>query len=136
MCLSRSYEGDAFSHGYAIDPVSRQELDLDVDLALDAAAVAEIFKQEKVDFGSSVRDLGTLVGAGRENERHRALRRAIEFASRSACEECGVSEGDVLSDERQMAFARAVSQQLEPYLLHELLGSRFSEEELAAIWHR
>ena len=71
-CLSTNYEGIAFSHCYAVDPVSGEELDLDVELTLDAVNVAEIFEQRKVDFIEAGRDLDVLVGAWREMDQDRA----------------------------------------------------------------
>ena len=135
-CLSRSYEGAAFSRGYAIDPVSGRQLDLAVDLALDAAAVAEIFEQARTDFSEHFRDLAALVGAWKEIDRSRARSRAIDSALKAACEECGIREGDIPSDGQAAAFARAVARQLVPHLLHELSGSRFTGEELAEIVRR
>ena len=132
-CLSRNYGGIEFSRCYAVDPVSGKELDLDVELALDAADVAEIFKQRKVDFGETRRDLDVLVGAWREMDLGRARAHAIDDALKSACEECGIEEGDIVSDEQAAAFARAVSRRLEPFLVHTVLGSGFTEEELSEI---
>ena len=42
-CLSRNYEGCAFSHCYAVDPVSGKELDLDIVLEIAPADLAEIY---------------------------------------------------------------------------------------------
>ena len=136
VCLSRNYGGGAFSRGYAIDPVSGKDLDLTVDLALETADVTEIFEQRKVDFSGHERSLNALVGAWKEMDRNRARHRAVDFAVKSAGDDCGIKEGDVLSDERAMAFARTVSKHLEPYLMHEFSGSRLTGEELAEIKRR
>ena len=61
--LSRVYEGGAFSHRYAIDPVTGKELDLDVVLDITAAELAEIDDGAAVDYGEVARALGVLVGA-------------------------------------------------------------------------
>ena len=132
-CMSTNYEGFPFSHCYAVDPVSGKELDLDIELSLDAADVAEIFEQKKVDFSEAGRDLHVLVGAWREMDHNRARAHAIDDALKSACEECGIEEGDVLSDGQAMEFARAVSKRLEPFLVHTILSSGFTDEELAEI---
>lgn len=132
-CLSTNYEGISFSHSYAVDPVSGKELDLDVDLTLEAADIAEIFQQRKVDFSKVGRDLDVLVRAWRELDYERARAHAIDDALRSACEECGIEEGDVLSDEQAAEFARAVAKRLAPFLEHTILGSGLTEEELTEI---
>ena len=129
-CLATNYEGISFSHCYAVDPVSGKELDLDLELTLDAAEVAEIFEQREVDFSKLGRDLDSLVGAFREMDQDRARAHAIHDALKSACEECEIEEGDVLSDEQAAEFARAVAERLEPFLVHTILDSGFSEDEL------
>ena len=132
-CLSSNYNGKAFSHCYAVDPVSGKELNLDVELALDAADVAEIFEQKKVDFSEAKRDLDMLIGAWRQMDMDRARAHAIDDALRSACEECGIEEGDILSDEQVAAFAQEISRQLEAFLVNTILNSVFTEEELIEI---
>ena len=132
-CLSKNYEGISFSHCYAVDPVSGKELNPDVALTLDAADVAEIFEQRRVDFSEARRDLHMLVGAWREMDHNRARAHAIHDALKSACEDCRIQEGDVLSDEQATEFARVISKRLEPFLVHTILGSGFTEQELTEI---
>ena len=132
-CLSRSYEGCTFSHRYAVDPVSGKELDLDIVLEIDPADLAEICDGGKVDYGEVVRDLDVLVGTWREMDADRARTRAIEESIASAREECGIREGDILSDEKAAQFARAVSNRLMPFLAHTVLGSNLTEDDLRAI---
>ena len=132
-CLSTNYEGLSFSHCYAVDPVSGKELDLDVELTLDAWDVTEIFEQKKVDFSEVGRDLHVLVETWREMDHNRARTDAIDDALRSACDECGIQEGSALSDEQATEFARVVSKRLEPFLAHTMLGSGITEEELTKI---
>ena len=132
-CLSTSYEGIAFSHCYAVDPVSGEELDLDVELVLEAADVAEIFEQKRVDFSEATRNLDALVAAWREMDLGRARAHAIDDALKAAYVECGIEEADILSAEQAAEFARAVAKCLEPFLFHTMLGSGFTEEEIAEI---
>ncbi len=66
-------------------------------------------------------------------DQDRARTRAIDDALKSACEGCGIEEGDILSDEQVSNFARGISKRLEPFLIQTILGSRFTEEELAGI---
>ncbi|MDE0534361.1 MAG: hypothetical protein OXI01_23355 [Albidovulum sp.] len=132
-CLSRNYDGKAFSHCYAVDPVLGRELDLDVNLLLNAADFAEIFEQKEVDFRDAGRDLEALVRAWRKVDLERARIHAIEDALKSACEESGIEEGDILSDEEAAVFAQAVSERLVPFLVHTINGLRFTEEELSEV---
>ena len=132
-CLSRNYERCAFSHCYAIDPVSGKELDLDIVLEIDPADLPEIYDGRKVNYGEVARDLGVLVGAWREMDIDRARAHAIEEALAFAYETCGIGEGDILSDEQAARFARVVSNQLVPFLEYLILGSQLTEGDLRAI---
>ena len=52
--LSRAYEGGAFSHRYAVDPVTGKEMDLDVVLDISPAERAEIDDGAAVDYAEVV----------------------------------------------------------------------------------
>ena len=132
-CLSRNYERCAFSHSYAIDPVSGKELDLNIVLEIDRADFQEFHDGRKVDYGEVARDLGVLVEAWREMDVDRARAHAIEDALAFACEACGIGEGDILTDEQAARLARVVSNRLAPFLAHTILGSQLTEDDLRAI---
>ena len=99
-CLSNDYEGIAFSHCYAIDPVSGKEL--------------------KVNYNEVIRALGAVMGAWRQMDLERARAHAIEDAWKFACDEGGIEEGAILSNEQAARFARVVANRLEPFLAHIL----------------
>ena len=117
-CLSNDYKGIAFSHCYAIDPVSGEELDLDIQLVIKPADIAEIYAQRKVDYNEVRRALRVVIGAWRQIDLERARTHAIEDAWKFACDECGIEEGDILSDEQVARFTRVVANRLEPFLAH------------------
>ncbi|MYK32635.1 MAG: HNH endonuclease [Boseongicola sp. SB0670_bin_30] len=131
--LSRDYKGCAFSHCYTVDPVTGKELDLDIVLDIDPADLAEIDDGGAVDYGEVARALGVLVGAWKEMDVERARTHAIDDAIAFACAECGVSEGDILSDEQAAQFARLVSGRMTPYLMHTILASRLTEDDRRVI---
>ena len=66
----------------------------------------------------------------------RARTHAIDDALAFACAECGVSEGDMLSDEHAAQFARAVAGRMTPYLMHTISVSRLTEDDRRAIQQR
>ena len=76
--LSNSYAGEVFSHCYAVDPVSGNELDLDIELDVDRGELSEIYDYRKVDPEEMRRALGELVGAWREMDLKRARAHAID----------------------------------------------------------
>lgn len=131
--LSRAYEGGAFTHCYAVDPVTGKELDLDVVLDISPAELTEIDDGGAVDYGEVARALGVLVEAWKEIDIERARTHAIDDAIAFACAECGVSEGDILSDEQAAQIARVVAGRMTPYLMHTVAVSRLTEDDRRAI---
>ena len=131
--LSKAYEGGAFTHCYAVDPVTGKELDLDVVLDINPAELTEIGDGAAVDYGEVARVLGVLVEAWKEIDIERARTHAIDDAIAFACAECGVSKGDILSDEQAAQFARVVAGRMTPYLMHTIAASRLTEDDRRAI---
>ena len=134
--LSRNYGGCAFSHCYAVDPVAGKELHLDIVLDINPADLAEIDDAGKLDYGAVARELGVLVGAWKKMDVDRARSHAIDDAIAFACAECGIREGDILSDEQAAQFARVVAGRITPYLMHTILASRLTEDDRRAIQQR
>ena len=128
-----NYDGDAFSHCYAIDPVSGMELDLDVVLEVEPADYEATNDGRNVDFAKVARDLSVLMGAWREIDIDRARAHAIEDAIAFAFETCGIEEGEALSEEQMARVAKAISNRLAPFLVHSMLGLQLTEEDLRAI---
>ena len=128
-CLSNTYEGRAFSHCYAIDPVSGKELDLDIELVIEPADIPKIYDYKKVAHNEVRRALSVVVEAWRQMDLERALTHAIEDALKFACDECGIEEGDILSDQKSARFARVVSNRLEPFLVHMIFGSKLTGDD-------
>ncbi len=135
-CLSNDYEGIEFSHCHAIDPVSGNELDLDVELEFEPEDIQEIYEYKKVDFSETRRSLGVVLEGWRQMDLARARTHAIEDALQFACDELGIKEGDILPDYQIEQFARAVSRRLEPFLAHTIVGARLTENDLREIEQR
>ena len=131
--LSKNYHGHAFSHCYAVDPLSGKEVNLDVMLEIEPGDYEEMNEGGSVDLGKVVSNLKVLMGAWREMDVERARSEAINDAVAFAWETCGIEEGEILSEEQTARLARAISDRLEPYLLHMILGSQLTEDDLRAI---
>ena len=132
-CLSSTYIGKAFSHSYAIDPITGRELDLVIDLKIEPDEIQEIYAYKKVNYAEVKRALGALVEVWMDQDRERATANAVEAALQSACAECGAKEGDMLSERKAAEFARAVTGSLEPFLWHLVSGSMLSAEDMQKI---
>ena len=133
VCLSSEYIGEAFSHSYAIDPVTGRELDLEIDLKIEPDEIQEIYAYKKEDYTVVKRTLEALMAFLIEQDRKRASEHAIEAAWQSACAKCGVKEGDILSEKQVAEFAHAITGSLEPFLRHIVSGSMLSAQDIQKI---
>ena len=131
--LSKTYDGHAFSHCYAVDPLSGKEVALDVVLEIEPADYERMNEGRNVDFAKVVRELNVLMGAWGEMDVERARTEAINDAIAFAWETCGIEEGEILSEEQTERLAKAIMGRLEPFLMHTILGSRLTEDDLRAI---
>ncbi len=132
-CLSSNYIGDAFSVGYAVDPVTGTELDLKFDLDVAPEEISEIYAYKKVNYDETRRALYTLLAYWSELDEKRAISNAVRDALEYICTEYDVKSGDLLSDERAAVIAHAVITRLEPFLQHLVSGRTFSPEDLHRI---
>ena len=132
-CLSSNYVGEAFSHGYTIDPVTGKELEIEFYLELEPEEIAEIYAYKKVNYDEVRRALEVLLAAWSKLDVERAIANAVEDALEFAGAECGVKSGDLLSDEQAAKIPRVVTDRLEPFLLHLIFGRMLSAEDLQKI---
>ena len=131
--LSKNYDGHAFSHCYAVAPLSGKEVDLDVMLEIEPADYEEMNEGGDVDFGNVVSNLKVLFGVWREMVVERARTEAIDDAIAFAWKTCGIEEGEILSEEQTARLAEAIFGQLEPFLMQTIRGARPSSDDLRAI---
>ena len=132
-CLSSSYIGEAFSTGYAIDPVTGNELDIEFDLEMETEDISVIFANKKDNSHEMRRALEELLMAWSRLDEERAISNAVAHALESVCADYNVKSGDLLSYEQVAKIARAVAAELESFLEHLFIGRRFSREELHKI---
>ena len=91
--LSSDYDGDPFSCCYAIDPVTGQELDIDVHLNFTPEDIDAIYAGRKVDYSKMEIALAPLVEAYQERSRNTSIAHAVDDAVEFAMAKCGVQPG-------------------------------------------
>ena len=100
--LSDNYHGDAFVTCYAIDPMSGEELDLDVALNFSSDAIPAILANRKVDEGKVEDCLKSLLGMCFKNL---MITNVIENAN----EKCGFKSTQSLSGEQFEKWSNIVA---------------------------
>ena len=111
-CLSSKYTGEDFSGGYAIDPMTGKELDLEVDIDISSNEIRRIYDYEMIDHNVTRRALGALLDTWSELDQKRARDNAIDRAINHALGECGVPSIGMLPDENIDRFSTIVANSL------------------------
>ena len=128
--LSDSYSGEAFSESYAINPVTGEEISLNVRLPdLSSEEIQDIYDYKKVDSEKTRVALGNFAESYIEESRKRELSRVLDDAVQHASTNCGAAPGEILTDEQSGRFAALVMERLAPFLLHQFANPEFPVEE-------
>ena len=133
VCLSSNYVGAKFSRGYAIDPVTGKELDIEINLEINPEEIPDIYAFKKVDFDEIAQSLELLLAYWQKKGKQREIKAAVEDAMEFAFSKCGVVPGDRLTDEKAAEVSRVISDRLVPAILHIERSRTFSEDDLQKI---
>lgn len=118
--LSDSYGGREFTSSYAVDPVTGEELNTNVNLTLSRKELRAAYDYQRIPPGAIERAfhqvLPIALGASLEKERSRVLTRALQ----DAIKQCGLKEGEIITPEHAKKISKVVANSLEPFLLHLL----------------
>ena len=130
LCLSETYKGGDFSHTYAIDPVSGNELDIAIKMDLSISEIREAYEYKKFDntvFEEAICDvMDTVMEIGF----HRELDRASERAMTAAYAKSGVAEGEPMTEELAWQLAKDMVAELQPFFIHNLTSPVFPEDKV------
>lgn len=120
LCLSNKYEGHSFSRTYALDPISGNDLDMEVLLSLSKEDVAATYHYERIPDGAIVKAFDKVIPVGMElrykNERNRVTEEAVQYAFRN----CGTEEGQIMTDEQKKRCAKLLMEKVTPFVAHLL----------------
>ena len=132
-CLSSNYRGSARELSYAINPLTGEELDIEVVLHLTPDDIRETYDYKRWDYERAKADLANALAIWRDIARDKAITHAVDDAIEYACSQMGVQDGDELSDDTISEFCNYAFEKLAPVALRLRFGQEFSTEELQAI---
>ncbi|MXZ04544.1 MAG: HNH endonuclease [Rhodothermaceae bacterium] len=95
-CLSSTYSGKEFSCGYAIDPVTGKELDIDVEIDFTPDEIRRVYAYEMVDHHNTLQDLEPMFEYILELDYQRAKHNAIDTAIKHALSELRLPSPNLL----------------------------------------
>ena len=133
-CLSSNYRGPVRELTYAINPLTGEELDVEVVLHLTPDDIREIYEYKRWDDERAKTDLASTLKIWRDIERDREVIHAVDDAIEYACSQMGMQDGDELSDGKISEFCNYVFEKLAPVALKLRFGQEFTSEELQAIY--
>ena len=128
-CLSTSYNGPARECCYAVDPLTGEELDLNVSLGITQDGIRAIYSGERTNDQRIKVDLKRLMSIWKKLDNERAFERAADIAMTYACSQCGIQLEEEIPDEMIPLFNNYFFSKIAPFLLQLMLGRSLTEEE-------
>ncbi len=132
-CLSSNYHGPEHELSYAINPLTGEEIDIEVVLHLTPGDIREIYDYKRWDYEHAKADLASALSIWRDIDGNRVITRAVDDAIEYACSQVGIQDGDELSDEIVSEFCSYAFEKLAPVALRLRYGREITPEELQAI---
>jgi len=121
LCLSESYTGDDFTHIYALDPQSGQELDLSISFDLSISEIREAYEYRRYNREAFMDAISHLFDTIRETDFNRARDQAIKSAVEAAFFNTGAKEGDILTDAQIGQLITVIVDGMMPFITHNMI---------------
>lgn len=132
-CLSSSYSGPTLERCYAVNPITGEELSIEVSLNLAKEDIPAIYNYKKVDYERTKKDLDSTLSVWSEIDRNRALKRAVDDALELTYSHMNLKPEDVIPEDRIPEFTNLVVRELAPCILRLQFGYTLTPIEIQAI---
>ena len=132
-CLSSSYGGPTREGCYAINPLTGEELDIDVVLNLTKEDIAAIYDYKKLNYERARADLENTLAVWCEIDKNRAISRTVNIAIEYACSQMNLQPEGIIPEDRVSEFTNLVVRKMAPLLLRLKFGRAFTPTELRRI---
>jgi hypothetical protein len=120
ICLSDKYEGERFSRTYALNPISGDEIEMQVELSLSPEDIAASCRHEKMSYDSIKKAFKKVISIGMESSYQREEDRVLNEAMQYAFKNCGAKEGENLTEEQIAKLTNLLMEKLNPFIIHQL----------------
>jgi hypothetical protein len=121
VCLSDEYEGEKFTHTYALNPVSGQKVELIIDISsLSKEEITAAYRNEKVLCISLTRAFERTISIGQKQSFQKEMHRVINKSVKYAFDNCGAEEGDNLNEEQIAKAQKLLIEGIRPFIIHHL----------------
>ena len=133
VCLSSDYLGDDFSLCYVVDPVSGDQLELEIDLRLTPTDFQDIYECKRVSSRVLREGIESLLKHWQTKREYSAFLEARDEAIEYALAKSGIKVSEGVSEEQASRFIAAFREWFGPAFERKLARLRFSAADLAAI---
>lgn len=124
-CLGQNYQGESFSHQYAIDPVSGVELDLHVQLDISHAEIRDAYDYKAIPEQSIKNAIDSIIPVHLQLHFEQERTRVINIALQKALKEIGLKEGEQILPEHITKLSSVIAEEVLPFMIHQLgIGKR------------
>lgn len=120
--LSDCYTGSPVRAVYAIDPISRAELELGVDLAFSDAELRFALADEDDATPAQLKAMDEVMAIAQGRSVERELARVARQAYRTTLSKLGLQPGQDMTPEIALAMSREIKAQLMPFLQHRIVS--------------
>ena len=132
-CLSSNYSGPTLQNCYAVNPLTGEQLDIEVVLDLTKKDITAIYDYKKLDNERTTADLKNTLAVWYKNDQDRAINRAVDDAIEYAFSQMNLPSEEFVPEDRISEFSNLVLRKIVPLLLHLRFGRAFTLEELTRV---
>ncbi|MBO1358478.1 HNH endonuclease [Acetobacter sacchari] len=118
VLLSESYTGAECNRSYAIDPTTREQLEIMTRFDFSRSDMEDIFEYKHCDFEHLKTAADSVIAPALTRLRERETQHAIEDAIDIALTDCGVKRGERLSLEQSRKIADSIARRVVDFYMH------------------
>ena len=130
VCLSTEYDDKQLNSSYAINPVTGEDVEVDMEFNCGPEHIRAMCEGAAVPSEACVPALEgimpTALRSMEEREEQRVIRQAVEYA----CKELGIGYGEAIGPEQLGRVMELATEKMMPYLIHKVGESRRMREAI------
>lgn len=119
LCLSDFYEGKDMSNTYALNPITGEEIKLDIELNLTNSEIRKAYNLENIPMQLFQKALTSYAYQIQMNLYEKERIRVIDDALKYALKNCGAKESDFLTIEYANKITELVMEKIKPYFFRQ-----------------
>ena len=124
-CLSNQYDGETYSCGYSLNPVTGEVVKLQINFDLGESEIRQAYGYEKYDPSVAKNAIDSVIGPALKTASEKEQNRVLENAVKFAFENCGAKYGEAISEEQHKKLVGLLLERLQPWLVSQIVRGGF-----------